>query len=165
MDKVYNIKYVDAYYTDKKNLGQTKLSLHEAWGYVKRNGNNIIITFIKKRLSNGQEESALGLIIPDTALISKKYEVKNKIPTNLKIGESIAVTWRDIVIFDSGDLRNDCSIMYTEGILFRIEKNHIVLKNPETVRTYPTPIRNHPIEKPCYYIIPTSFITDIIITK
>lgn len=112
-DKVYNIKYVDAYCTDTKNIAQTKLSLYEAYGDVKKNGNNIIITFIKKIISNGKEETALGLVIPDTALVSKKDTAnKNKL-TDFKTGESVAVTWRDIVIFDSGHLRNDCSAIKT----------------------------------------------------
>ena len=165
IDKIYNIRYVDAYYIYAKNTSQTKLSLHEAYGYIRRNGNNIIIAFIKKKLTNEQEEVALGLVIPDTALISKKNTDKNKILANFKTGISVAVTWRDIVIFDSGNLRDNCPIMYTEGILLKIEKDHVVLKNPETVRTYPDPIKNHPKKKPNYYIIPTSFITDIVIIK
>lgn len=165
IDKIYNIKYVDAYYTYAKNISQTKLSLHEAHGYVKKNKNNIIIAFIKRKLAHGQEEVALGLVIPDMALVSKKDTANRKILANLRVGLFIAITWRDIVIFDSGDLRNDCPIMYTEGILFKIEKDHIVLKNPETIRTYPDPIKNHPIKKPGYYIIPISFITNITIIK
>lgn len=165
MNKVFNIKYIDACYIFTKKISQTKLFLHEAYGYVKKNGNNIIIVFIKRKLDHGQEKVALGLVIPDTALVSKKDIFDKNILTNLKIGMSIAVTWRDIVVFDYDDSRNDCSIMYTEGILFKIEKDHIVLKNPETVRVYPSPIRNHPLKKPDYYIVPTSLITDIKIVK
>lgn len=165
MNKVFNIKYIDAYYIYTKKISQTKLSLHEAYGYVKKNGNNIIIAFIKRKLEHGQEKVALGLVIPDTAFVSKKDIFDKKILANLKTGMSIAVTWRDIVVFDSGDLRDNCPIMYTEGILLKIEKDHIVLKNPETVRVYPSPVRNHPLKKPDYYIVPTSLITDIKIVK
>lgn len=164
MDKIYNIKYVDAYHIYAKNISQTKLSLHEAHGYMKRNGNNIIIAFIKKRLAHGKEEVALGLVIPNNALFRFKNNFKNKV-LGLDIGVPVSVIWRDVVIFDSGDLRNDCPIMYTEGILFKVEKDRIVLKNPETICIYPKPIRNHPIKKPSYYIIPISFITDITIIK
>lgn len=161
MDKIYNIKYVDAYYLYVKNIGQTKLSLHEAYGYVKKNNNNIIIAFIKERFAHKREEVALGLVIPDTALISTKNVTNNKILANFKIGTFVTVTWRDIVIFDSSDLRDKCPIMYTEGILYKIKKDHIVLKNPETIRTYPNSIKNHPKKKPNYYIIPITFIDDI----
>ncbi len=43
MDKIYNIKYVDAYHTYAKNINKTKLLLHEARGYVKKNKDDIII--------------------------------------------------------------------------------------------------------------------------
>src|ERR1035437_1361998 len=125
IDKIYNIKYIDASYTYAKKISQTKLSLHEAYGYVKKNGNNIIIAFIKKRLAGGREEIVSGLVIPEKAILSTKNVTDDKILADLKTGMPISVTWRDIVIFDSGDLRNDCPIMYTEGILFRIEKDHI----------------------------------------
>lgn len=165
MDKIYNIKYVDASYTYTKSIDHTKLFVHEAYGYMKRNNDNIIITFIKKKLINGTEETAKGLVIPDTALISKKNTLSNNILLSFKTGKSLAVTWKDIVIFDSGDLRNDCPIMYTEGILYRIEKDHIVLKDPETIRIYPNPIKNHPVKKPNFYTIPKSLIIEITAIK
>ncbi len=165
MGKIYNIKYVDAYYLYSKEVDNTKLSLHEAFGYVKKNGNNIIITFIKKRDSDEEKDTILGLAIPDTALISKENIVNKNIFVDFKIGMSVSVKWRDPVIFDKSNLRNDCPIMYTEGILFKIEKDYFVLKNPETIRIYPTPIKNHPVKKPNYYIIPTSLIVDMTILK
>lgn len=165
MNKIYNIKYVDAYHTYTKKIGQTKLYQHKAYGYIKKNSNNIIIAFIKRKLAHKKEEAALGLVIPDTALISKKNNINDKKLEDFKIGMSVAIIWRDLVIFDSADLRSDCPIMYTEGVLFRINQDHIVLKNPETIRTYPAPIKNHPIKKPNFYIIPISFITNITIIK
>lgn len=161
MNQFYNIKYIDAYYSNNKEVGNTKLFLHEAWGYVKKNDNNIIISFIKTKYQNKKDEIKLGLVIPDTALISKNNNINKEIITNLNIGNSIAVTWRDIVFFDYNNPRNSCSIMYTEGILFKTEKDHVVIKSPETIRIYPNHIKNHPEKKPNYYVIPISFITDI----
>jgi len=165
MDKIYSVKYVDAYYSYEKKITQTKLSLFEAHGYVEKNVNNIIIAFIKRKLAYGREEVVLGLVIPDTALVSVVDTYKTDILKNVAIGSSVTVTWRDVVIFDYGDLRNDCPIMYTEGILVKIEKDHIVLKDPETIRIYPNPVRNYPVEKPNYYMIPISFISDITVIK
>ena len=51
--------------------------------------------------------------------------------------------------------------MYTEGVLYRIEKDYILLENPETIRMSPLPIKNHPLERNTFYIIPKTFITDI----
>lgn len=167
MEKIFNIKYVDAYYIYAKDLGATKLSLHEAHGYVERNGNNIIIIFIKKRgtsskeIIKNKENIVKGLVIPDTALSSVVDKYNSDILNNVTKGSSVKVEWRDIV-YVANLPRYDCSVMYTEGILFRIEKKHIVLKNPETIRTYPTPIKNHPEGNPAtYLVIPVSFIKDI----
>ena len=165
MDKTYHIEYVDAYYIYTKNIGQTKLSLFESYGYIKINVDNIIVAFVKRKISNGKEEVGWGLVIPNTALFSMKDTINKEILKNLKTGMSVAVTWRDVVAFDYGSQRKDCPIMYTEGILVRIKSDHIVLKDPETIGIYPGSIRNHPQEKPTFYIIPISLITDVVIIK
>lgn len=72
--------------------------------------------------------------------------------------------WDDIV-FVQNDLRNECSRMYTEGVIFQNNSDHIVIKDPETIRTHPLPIKNHPKVKPVYYIIPKSIITEFEIIK
>lgn len=165
MDKIYNIKYTDAFYVDSKNIGQTKLHVYETYGYLKKNEENIIVVFIKeyktniKEIENKKLKIIKGLIIPDTALISLRNKFKSNKLKNLKIGSYITVTWRDVV-YVANLPRYDCGIMYTEGILFRIEEDHIVIKDPETICIYPLPIENHPIKKPNYYIIPLSFIVD-----
>lgn len=168
MDKIYNIRYVDAYYSHAQNIGETKLSLHDAHGYVEKSGDNIIIIFIKKRNTNNNEiirtkqSIVKGLVIPNTALVSVVEVYKNDILKNVTIGAFVAVIWRDVV-YVANLPRYDCSIMRTEGVMFRIEKDHIVLKNPETTRIYPEPIKNHPEGNPAtYLIIPISFVTEII---
>ena len=37
MDTISNVKYVDAYYVYDKNVTDTELLVHEAYGYVQRN--------------------------------------------------------------------------------------------------------------------------------
>jgi len=166
MEEIYKIKYVDAYYIFENEIGTTKLSPHEAFGYVKKNRDNIIITFVKKvSVSGGQERAndnfiVKGLVIPDSALLSVSKDFKITIPSNLKESSLVAVAWRDVVYVGNTE-RRDCSVMYSEGILHSVHDDHIVLKNPETIRTYPAPVINHPSGKPTYYIIPKSFITDI----
>lgn len=175
MSKIYNIKYIDAYYIDSsyghnKKLKKTKLFLHEAFGYLKKNGNNIIVTFIKENEVNNKDKKdrkkdiIKGLVLPNTAIVSLSSTSKINITKKIPVGSCVAVNWRDMV-FVANQPRYDCSVMYTEGILFRVEKDHIVLKNPETIRAYPKPIVNHPAEKPIFYVIPKSFITDITIIK
>ena len=171
MDKIYNIKYVDAYYSYAKKLGETKLATHDAHGYVERSGSNIIIIFIKKRDSSNREtiekkENIIkGLVIPETALLSVVNTYTSDILMNIVEGSTVKVEWRDVV-YVANLPRYDCSVMYTEGILFKIEKDHIVLKNPETIRVNPSPLKNHPDGKsPTYLVIPVSFIADIAVVK
>ncbi|MCR4306739.1 MAG: hypothetical protein NUV42_02100 [Candidatus Yonathbacteria bacterium] len=169
-DKVYNVSYTDAAYFYKKPIGKTKLSLHDAYGYVKKNGNNIIVTFIKKRGENRppkidkKTDIIKGLVVPDTALMSVVKTFKTDILKNVPVGANVEVTWRDVV-YVANTPTYDCPIMYSEGIVHKIEKDHIVLKNPETIRVRPTPVRNHPVERARYYVIPISFITSIAVIK
>ncbi len=167
MKKIYIVKHVDAYYTYEKRIGKTKLSFHEAHGYVERKGNNIIIIFIKKRkISNKKtierkENIIEGLVIPDTSLVSVVDTYKTDILKNITIGSPVSVTWRDVV-YVANTPTYDCHIMYTEGVLTKIKRDHIVLKDPETLCVYPSPARNHPgMGLPTYLVIPISFITDI----
>lgn len=174
MDKIYNIKYVDAYYTYAKDSTETHLPLHEAYGYVERNGGNVVIIFIKKRSTDikrsmdKKEPIVEGLIIPDAALIPVVETSTIDIVKNIALGTPVAVVWRDMIHVANMSIY-ECSVMHSKGVLYRIEKDHIVLKEPETIRTYPThiKIKNHPMidKPPTYVMIPTSFITDITITK
>lgn len=166
MEEICKIKYIDAYYLFEEKVGETKLSPHEAFGYVKKNGDNIIITFIKNVSASGRQDGTddsfivKGLVIPDSALLSVSKDFKITIPSNLKESSRVAVTWRDVVYVGNAE-RGDCSTMYSEGILHSVCDDHIVLRDPETIRTYPAPAVNHPDGKPTYYIIPKAFITDI----
>ncbi len=171
MDKIYNIKYVDASYSYEESIKQTKLDLYEAYGYVKNNKNNIIIIFIKKRkigvgkIINRKESVPMGLVIPDTALILTSRVYKNEIMKNVSINSSISVTWRDVVHVENLP-RYDCPVMYTEGILIKTDRDYIILKDPKTIRVHPRPIKNHPGSGlPTYLVIPISFITEIAVIK
>ncbi len=167
MNDIYHIHYVDAYYIDisygaKKALGETRLIPHEAYGYMYQKKDTLIIIFIRKKHEKENDEGNLikGLVLPDTALVSVVKDFGNDIIKNIKVGSSVSLTWRDSV-FVANQPRYDCSEMLTEGVLYRVEKDHIVIQNPVTRRTHPLPTKNHPEEKPLYYIIPISFITSI----
>lgn len=170
MEKIYNIKYVDAYYTYAKSIGKIKLSHHEAYGYVEKNADSLIIFFIKRRGSSskktiGKKENIVkGLVIPDKALVSVADTYKTDILKNVKEGMSVAIMWRDMV-YVANVSRYDCAIMYTEGVLVKAGGNYFVLKDPETIRIHPKPVENHPVKKPRYYIIPTSLVTEVTVIK
>lgn len=171
-EKIYNIKYVDAYYVYDKKIGKTKLSLFEAYGYVERKADSIIIFFIKKmgvsnkKIIEGKENIVKGLIIPDTALMSAVDVYKTDLLKNVVVGSDISITWRDVGYVANLPAYDHSVVMYTEGVLYKIEKDYIVLKDPQTVRTYPLPIKNHPGSgRPTFLVVPTSFITNVTIIK
>lgn len=183
MNTAMRIFYTDAYYSYEKDLGVigyyesgkiasrpkemlSVLSVYDAYGFVEKHGDSIVVAFIKKKdlslrktIRNG-EKIIEGLIIPDTAILSRVHSCSHDILEGIKNGIRIAVTWRDVVTV-ANLARYDCSIMYTEGTLYKIEKDHIVLKDTETIRVHPMPAINHPAGKPMWYIIPISFIKDI----
>lgn len=160
------IHYTDAYYVleDQKDL-VTKLPKNEAFGYItKETSNCIVVHFIKKVEDTNPLKITKGLILP-IGSISRQTTASIKELDTIKPEQYISITWNDIV-FVSNDTKNECSIMYTEGIVFKNNIDHIVIKNPETLRIYPTPIQNHPKVRPLYYIIPKPMITKFeIITK
>lgn len=180
IDKIYNIDYVDAWYsyepdlyTDKyytyrkdSKVKSTSVYLFNAYGYVERHGDDIVVAFIKKKgiplkeTIEKKEKIAAGLIIPDAALLSTVCPFSHSVLKGIKINSRVAVTWRDISVV-LGSSRYDCAIMCTEGTLHKIEKDHIVLKDTETIRIHPMPVKNHPAGKPLWYTIPISFINDI----
>lgn len=163
--KVHRIEYVDAHYYYRERLGQTKLAPHSAYGYVKENNGNIIITFIRKERGsnyqiNKKDSLVKGLIIPNTALISVVQKYKTDILEDVGLGKKIEITWRD-VIFVANNPVYACPVMLTKGILHKIEKDHIVITKPKTIRKYPAPNINHPVKSPAFYVIPISFIIEI----
>lgn len=184
MDKIFNIKYIDAhysyepdlytkeYYLRKEDLKKQSTALHffSTHGFVEKHNNNIVVAFVKengvsiKETIEKGEKIIDGLVIPDTALLSRVDASDSNILKGVKIGSRVAVTWRDIVRVVSQS-RYDCSIMYTEGTLYKKESDHIVLKDTETIRTHPMPAKNHPAGKPLWYTIPISFIKDIEVTS
>lgn len=180
MNTVRRIFYVDAYYSyepgletkeyypDKKDLRveSTVLHLFDAYGYTETCHDNIVVVFIKKKgipvkeMIQKGEKIIEGIILPDTALLSKVHSCNRDVLKDAKRGARVAVTWRDIVHVENLP-RYDCAIMYTEGTLYKIEKDHIVLKETETIRMHPMPVINHPAGKPMWYTIPISFIKEV----
>lgn len=167
MKDFYVVKYIDAYCIYFKNIGVTKLKPHEARGYVIRNGTQVVVFFMKERSEilniHNKKKIVEGLVIPTSATIpysAKKYPSLEKSIRLIKIRSRVMIRWLDVVHV-AGMSRYICSEMYTEGILEKVEYDHIVVRDPETIRICPQPIQNHPLEKPTFYIIPKSFILSI----
>lgn len=170
MSNICNIKYVDAWYTYEKDVGKTVLPPHESYGYVEKKGDDIIIVFIKRLGSeprstiNAGEPIVKGLVIPDKALLSAS-SAQPHLLKSAPSGSRVTVTWRDIR-YVANVSEYQSAIMRTKGVLHAIEKDHIVLKDPNTSRLYPTKKRIHPAsQRQTFLIIPTSFITDLVVKK
>lgn len=156
MNKFVVIRYRDALYYTSKKINHRGFPIHIAIGQIIKSGEYLVLCFTKK--DNQPEE---GLFIPKKALIldKKEYSILPAIE-NLKEGLKIGLYWKDIVHFVNGELPSECTPMYTEGILFSIIKDALIIQNPETVMLGKN-IHNHPKENATFIVLPKLFITNI----
>lgn len=175
MKKISNIFYTDAtyWYADelkKKHITvedvkqHAKLPVFEAYGFLEKYKDNLIISFVRTFHSGKQEKNndsrlAFGVIIPETALISRQGE-NDYISKNIKRGMQCAIYWKDTLVVSDGTYR-ECPVMYTEGLIVAIKKGRILLGNPETIRVKHLPPKNHPQKKADFYQIPLSLVMSI----
>jgi hypothetical protein len=164
MEKISLVKYTDAYYIYGKECPPTKIPLHEAYGYVTKTYDVLLVEFIKLSQAENQKKENVntvkGLIIPAQALISNSnHFVKNNL-NDLTQQSKIAITWSDVV-YIANVPRTDVSIMKSEGILEKNADDHIVLSHPKTFRIKPLPEERHPEKDPDYYVIPKSLILTV----
>lgn len=160
MTKIYNIKYIEPYYTLLKKMPRVKMTIHECFGYCAKYKDCLIVTFVKYMKSKKKKEILEGLLIPECSLITQSPKIK----VIEKVNSKISIRWNDVVYIKNSE-RKYYSKMYTEGILIQKNKKTIVVKNPETIRIEPKPIQNHPNKKPTYYIIPIQVIEEISLIK
>ncbi len=163
MEKIYKIQYVDARYSYEKKINtKSKLPLHEAYGYIEERKDCTLVIFVKSLLPSIKwgDTLLMGLILPKRATISLNEQTKIPALKNIRVGTRVVVILQDIVFFESTG-RRDCSTMYTEGILIKKGIDQVIIKDPETIRTYPLPIANHPGSSPTFLCIPLGFIVSI----
>ena len=154
------IRYIDAFYSTKEKIESIKFTTHITVGVLRVFDDHVVIIF--------KEEDSLpkeGMLIPRQALIledNSKSELDfNDLDLHSKKGSVLGIFWKDIVYFESGNIPDKCTTIYTEGELFSVTPEAIVIKDPETIKIKTEEIRNHPKNKPRFYIIPKSFVVDI----
>lgn len=161
MGKISLVKYTDAYYVYADECPPTKLPLHEAYGYVTKTHDALLVEFIKlspvEHQKKGNKDIVKGLIIPAQALLSNSNHFVINNLNDLTQQSKIAITWSDVV-YTANVPRTDVSIMRSEGILEKNVDDHIVLSHPKTFRIKPLPQKPHPERTPDYYVIPKSVI-------
>lgn len=165
MNQIIAIRYIDAFYSKNKKLGGIKSITHySVGGLISASKDFIVVSFVEK-----EGVPWKGLLLPYVALIFNKKSkisettgVKNKIK-KIKKNILVGVFWKDLVYFESGILPSSYSLMYTEGKIYSITAEAIIIKNPETIKIAPKKAVNHPKKKVniSFLIIPRGFITDI----
>ncbi|MFA5888849.1 MAG: hypothetical protein WCW47_00315 [Candidatus Paceibacterota bacterium] len=158
MKNIVVARYIDALYFKKnEKLDFSQFKTHIAIGELVDN-NNIIFCFTKKN-----KKPNTGLLLTQESIVFKKNK-KNKLYNFnylSKIGVNVGIYWNDIVYFVNGKIPEMCTKAYTEGKLFSVTSNAIIIKDPKTILLKKKVI-NHPAdEKQSYCVIPKSFVTDI----
>lgn len=159
MDRIAHIKYCDAYYIFIHDYQETRLVLHEAYGYVTEKNNTFFLGFIKNNSKNSGEPIR-GIIIPKKALVSEVQNPSNQDLFQIPSGTKVSILWQDIV-FVANFKREEYSLMETIGIFVGIKNYCVVIKNPKTKKVHPLPEKKHPNEDPTFYIIPMSLVTSV----
>ncbi len=159
MNTIIAIRYIDALYYTEQDLKHTNFKTNIAIGnLIISSGEHIAISFTEK---NGVAEE--GLLIPKQALIlkGKNREIQSDLSdVSSRIGSDIGIYWTDIVHFTNGSMSDKCTVMYSEGNLYKVTPDAVIIKDPETIKTG-IKIDNHPVEKPTFIAIPKSFITNL----
>jgi len=165
MERIVALRYIDAFYSEKRTLRKKEFTPHIAVGelvFVSPDSGTVSFT----------EEDGIpekGLLLPREAIVFEKKNRKRSAGTNtlaaavkkLKNGDAIGIFWKDIIYFEKGIVPQSCAVMYTEGKLHAVTADAVIVKNPETIRVKPSKIVNHPLTRPLFYVIPRSFITSI----
>lgn len=70
------------------------------------------------------------------------------------------IYWNDLMSYYDNNFHLPTKV-YTEGEIVKDDKDFIIVENPETIIFTESGPHNHPIDKPKYYYIPKSLITEI----
>lgn len=165
MNKVVFVRYVDASYFEEKKLSNDKFITQYASGKVIAfSKESVTLCFTKK---NGVPWS--GLLLPHGALIlDKKNEISEMARVKSKINKlekkaSVGVFWKDLVYFQNGVIPQAPSLIYTEGKVFSVTNDAVIIKDPETMNITPGKLTDHPREltRISFMLIPRKLITDV----
>lgn len=165
MDQIIFIQYIDTFYFEENKLVSDKFITHYSVGkLITASKKSVVISFTEK---DGMPWR--GLVLPRKAIIfdeknnmSEPARVKNKIK-KMKKGTTVGIFWKDIVYFENGVVPSSPSSMYTEGKIFSVTANAIIIKNPETMNITRGKLTDHPKELIyiSFMIVPRLLVTDI----
>ena len=75
------------------------------------------------------------------------------------LGKKVKIVWNDTKVFSPKNLDVSISKMETTGIVENENENQIIIKDPITINLKTG--RNHPEQKPTFYLIPKGMIETI----
>lgn len=160
MNPIFFIEYIDAlYFFDKEEFTFKQFTVHSAIGKLIVFENHIELIYKEKK--NTPVE---GLLLPKNALILKGNEKKSNLQNldfSNKINSDVGIYWSDIVHFVNEGIPDKCTQMYSEGQLFRVTYDAVIIKNPLTIIVNNKHLKKHPNEKISFIVIPKSFITNV----
>lgn len=157
------LKYLDPYYGYDEISEDSKFAVHEACGYITLLDKVAIVEFLKE-IDSTDTHIVRGLIIPRGALLEEALHPKMDLNLEYSLNKDISLEWLDVALV-SETQRKEPSIMKTSGRVMRLDSNYLVIKNPNTVRTYPLPKRKHPEDTPAFIVIPYSLISKVSVVE
>jgi|SRR3989344_7799856 len=159
--KIEKIEYIDAHFSYKKITFPPKGTVISYGNILSETSRYIDVEII---WSDTPNETIFGIVIPKSALISRKKHI-TKIKTNSYYkNDIIAIYWNDIFAYDNTYTGlHRPTPMVTEGILLKETNGYIIIDNPETLNIKKR--QNHPYQKPTRYYIPKAIIEEIKIVK
>lgn len=157
--RIGRVYYYDAYYLHTQEYKSTRPLLHEAYGFVTEDIDDIVVEFIlpQKETTN---DVIKGLVVPRGALRVQVQNATFPHDTESMIGTQVYVYWRDVVYVANMPQR-ESSTMETCGILTGSHEKCIVISQPRTTRIDPLPERPHKDENAVFLMIPFSLVANI----
>lgn len=165
MDQIIAIQYIDAFYFEENKLSNDKFITHYSVGKLI----NVSKKFVTLSFTEKDGIPWSGLLLPCEALVLDKgneipelSRIKSKI-NKIEKNTSVGVFWKDIVYFENGIVPQSPSLIYTEGKVFSITADAVIIKNPETMNVTPGKLTDHPRELTyiSFIVIPRKLITDV----
>ncbi len=151
------IKYIDSYYLYTPTYSTSIFRIHEACGYVSKDGQSVRVEFVRQ-IRPRFDGIVRGLLIPPS-LIHKgnKKQKKTSLECDAKQGDKILVKWEDVTLV-SYSKRRKCSLIKTVGVLEDVDSQRLIVSNPTTTKRYRNSRIEHPKKRPTFYVIPISVI-------
>lgn len=154
--KVVALRYIDSIYSYKKTEGVSFIPNITIGKIISSTKDHVTISFSEK---DGVAQE--GLTIPKMAIFLKGNKIIEQPFTRQNSDkQKIGVFWKDVVYWHNGIIPPEPTTTYTEGELFLLTDDLVIVYKPETI-LIKKKVKNHPKMKALFYAIPKVLITYI----